>query len=262
MRSAVRRALTGYSVIEATDEITTSALGAACRPDVLVLDATDPDRAERVIAATRDDFRSASTMTIFIVDRPPVAGKVAGVFGGADDYVECPFADEDLAARVDVGLRRSAAGRSVNTLTGLPGNAAVMDELSRRVASGDPFALLHIDLDDFKVLNDSVGFARGDEVIAAVARCVVESLAAQPTGGCFVGHVGGDDFVVMTPVSIGEATAADIVERFGRETTGCAMSVGVVHSRPGDRPSDLAERAARAKAAAKAGVGSGWSVLS
>ncbi len=262
MRAAVRRALSGFDVLEATDEITTSALGAACRPDVLVLDATDPDRAESVIGARRDDFRSSGTATVFIVDSPPMVGKIAGVFGGADDYVVCPFADEDLAARVDVCLRRTAAGRSVNPLTGLPGNAAVMDELTRRFGTAEPFELLHIDLDDFKVLNDTLGFARGDAVIATVARCVVESLAASSTAGCFLGHVGGDDFVVITPTSLGPASAADIVERFDGEATGCAMSIGIAHSRPGDRPTDLAERAARAKSAAKAQAGSSWSVLS
>ncbi|MGH2758771.1 MAG: diguanylate cyclase [Actinomycetota bacterium] len=262
MRDAVRGALPGFPVIEATDEITTSALGAACRPAVLVLDATDPDRAGLVTTAARDHFLSWPAATVFIVDRPPLGGKVAAAFGGADDYVVCPFADSDLAARVEVCLRRSAAVRSVNPLTGMPGNAAVGEELAGRLEKGDVFALLHIDLDDFKALNDSLGFARGDEVIVVAARCVVESLVAQTVSGCFAGHVGGDDFVVITPPEVGEKCAADIVGRFDAETTGCAMSVGVVGSRAGEPPLELAERAARAKAAAKAVAGSSWSVLS
>jgi len=259
MRSAVRRALDRFAVVEAADEVTTSALAVACRPDVIVVDATDAARAGRALAGVRNDFRTVLTTTVYIVDRLPVDGGVNGAFGGADDYVVCPFADEELAARVDVSVRRSESRRGVNPLTGLPGNTVVREEIARRAASGEPFAFLYVDLDDFKALNDRFGFARGDDVIRTVAGSIVRALETVSGPGCFAGHVGGDDFVVLAPPEDAEDVAAGIIRCFDAELTGCTMSIGVVSSGGGaEDPLRLTERAAAAKAAAKRRAGSSW----
>lgn len=259
MRSAVRRALDRFAVVEASDEVTTSALAAACRPDVIVVDATDAPRAVRALAGVRNDFRTALTTTVYIVDGIPVDGNVDGAFGGADDYVVCPFSDDELAARVDVSVRRSASRRGVNPLTGFPGNTVVSEEIARRKASGEPFAFLYVDLDDFKALNDRFGFARGDDVIRTVADSIVRALETVSRRGCFAGHVGGDDFVVLAPPEDAEDVAAEIIRGFDAAGTGCTMSIGVVASRgESEGPPRLTERAAAAKAAAKRRAGSSW----
>ena len=64
---------------------------------------------------------------------------------------------------------------------------------------GEAFALLYADLDHFKAYNDHYGFMRGDQAIQTTAS-LIEEVAREVTGGdAFVGHVGGDDFVLIVP---------------------------------------------------------------
>lgn len=259
MRNEVGASLADHDMIEVSEDVTTCALAVACRPDVIVLDATDVARAEKTLDSLRRDFRSAFITTVFIVESPPVSGKIAAAFGGSDDYVVCPFEADELAARVEVSARRAGAHRSVNPLTGLPGNGAVTDEIGQRLAGGEPFSCLYADLDDFKGLNDKLGFARGDDVIRSAARCIVDALDAETSGRDFVGHVGGDDFVVLTGVDRGEAVARAIIERFDALEMGCSISIGLVSGAGGETA--VAGLAAEAKGAAKRASGSSWAAI-
>jgi diguanylate cyclase (GGDEF)-like protein len=105
----------------------------------------------------------------------------------------------------------------MSPLTGLPGNARIQDELQRRIDAGEPFALLYADLDYFKAYNDHYGFLRGDEALRAIGR-IVQDVALE-TGGTsvFVGHLGGDDFVLVSPLGLAEALCVGIIERCERE---------------------------------------------
>jgi diguanylate cyclase (GGDEF)-like protein len=259
LRQAIRAGLVGFDVVEATDDQDIAALAVACRPDALVVDATDAERAARTVLTLRRDFRTAFTPTLLIVGELPSDGFIGGWFRGADDYVVEPFEPEELAGRVRLSLRRSSALRGVNPVTGLPGSGVVGEEIARRLVEETPFACLHVDLDDFKAFNDRYGFARGDEVIRTVARSVVEVLEAQAPAVCFAGHVGGDDFVLLTPPGQSVEIAGAIIRRFEAFQTRCSMSIGVVEA--GDRfagPPEVAEAAARAKSLAKRRRSSAW----
>ncbi len=257
MRSAVLDAVGDVSVIEATDEVTATALATACRPDVIVLDATDQAHARNVISAVRDDFRTALTPIVSIVEAvPPPDG-----FGAADDYVVCPFDGDELGGRVRLTLQRASLRRGINPLTDLPGNSAVDEAVVRRLERGDPFACLHIDLDDFKAFNDTHGFARGDAAIREVGRCIVRALEIAPPDNCFVGHVGGDDFVVLVPTAMAHDVARGIVDCFEGSVDGSSISIGVVeHAEKYADAAGLGAAAADAKNTAKRQAGSAWAV--
>ncbi|MDF2837535.1 MAG: RNase stability modulator [Paenibacillus sp.] len=89
---------------------------------------------------------------------------------------------------------RTEEARTASPLTGLPGNAGIEAELSRRIASRKPFAVVYADLDYFKWFNDYFGFARGDELIRFLADLMVAEFASCGSHS-FVGHIGGDDFI-------------------------------------------------------------------
>jgi diguanylate cyclase (GGDEF)-like protein len=246
------------SVVEATEEQTTAALAVACRPELIILDATDPSAAIRAVEALRGDFRTAQAPILFIVDAVPVDGALVSGLAG-DDYVVCPFDSEELAARVHLALGRVHDRRRVNPLSGLPANVAVSDQIADRLVRGVRFACLYIDLDGFKAFNDLHGFARGDDVIVAVARYLVRVLERMSARGCFVGHLGGDDFVLLVPSEIAEDVADGIVAGFAADASGCDISVGVVTR--ADAYADaaqLGEAAATAKRMAKDRPGSAW----
>ena len=119
-------------------------------------------------------------------------------------------------ARTRDSLRElSALWKDQSPLTGLPGNRAIDRELRRRLDAGDAFVVLYADLDVFKSFNDRYGFDRGDEVLRFTARSLQDAAALAP--GTFVGHIGGDDFVLAASPHVAEGVAGDAIKRFDAE---------------------------------------------
>ncbi len=103
---------------------------------------------------------------------------------------------------------RMSNAQWANPLTGLPGNEPIRRELSRRLDEGRPFSVLYADLDYFKWYNDQYGFHRGDDVIRFTSEAIQAAIRAFGPEDNFVGHIGGDDFIVVidygNPVRISE----------------------------------------------------------
>jgi diguanylate cyclase (GGDEF)-like protein len=117
----------------------------------------------------------------------------------------------DHLAEIQVKIAMGA-----NPLTGLPGNVAIEQEINRRSANAIRSSLVYVDLDNFKVYNDAYGFDNGDRMILLTARTIRTAVEAT-RGESFVGHVGGDDFVVITEPEIAEPVAEEIAKRFKAE---------------------------------------------
>ena len=186
------------------------------RPDLVLVDVMMPRMdGFQVVDRLRADPRTANTSIIMLTAKALTADKVLGITAGADDYIVKPFDPVELVARVKGTLRRAREMRAISPLTGLPGNARIEDELRERLAAGRSFALVYADLDNFKAFNDHYGFLRGDECLRQVARCIQES--ALETGGneVFVGHVGGDDFVVICGTDDAEPLCKTVIEHCG-----------------------------------------------
>ena len=101
-----------------------------------------------------------------------------------------------------------------NPLTGLPGNAIIEREIARVLNDQMNFSLLYIDLDQFKAYNDVYGFDRGDEVLRYTARLLQETFGEPHCFDPFVGHVGGDDFVVMLSDPCSADLLTSLIARF------------------------------------------------
>jgi diguanylate cyclase (GGDEF)-like protein len=117
-------------------------------------------------------------------------------------------------------LRRKREMKDESPLTGLPGNNRVQEEIENRVAAGEDFALLLVDVDRFKAFNDHYGFPRGDTVIQELAKMMQEVVEDLGGGEGFVGHLGGDDFVVVVGSSAAALVADTIVQRFDTAALG------------------------------------------
>lgn len=115
----------------------------------------------------------------------------------------------DALAQIRVKMAKGA-----NPLTGLPGNVAIESELKRFAERRIRAGLIYIDLDNFKVYNDVYGFDNGDKIILYTAGVLDQTVKECGTGNDFIGHVGGDDFVVFTSQQYAESVAAGIVNRF------------------------------------------------
>lgn len=94
--------------------------------------------------------------------------------------------------------RSLTLARGSNPLSGLPGNEAIRREIEKRIAQTMHFDACYIDIDNFKPFNDFYGFARGDEALRHLARVIRDATAEFGASDDFAGHIGGDDFLLLT----------------------------------------------------------------
>jgi len=99
-------------------------------------------------------------------------------------------------------------------LTRLPGNLAIEQVLMDKMRRGEKFALCYIDLDDFKAYNDRYGYAKGSDLIKMTGEVVYRAKDQHAETGDFVGHIGGDDFVLITSPDKVEAVCRSIIADF------------------------------------------------
>ena len=204
----------GYECVEAADGFDALRMTHLRTLDLIILDALMPRMSgDEVHEALRRDPATRYVPVIFLSAQGEPEHKVRRLLNGADDYLSKPFDTDELAARVTAAIRRAAELRALNPLSGLPGNVAISQELTRRLRGPDRWACVYCDLDHFKEFNDYYGFARGDELIVMLAR-ILSDVSEDRELGAFIGHVGGDDFVMIVPEASAEQTARDIVRRF------------------------------------------------
>jgi diguanylate cyclase (GGDEF)-like protein len=207
--------LAGFDVIQARDGVEALELVHAHAPDVVVLDVMMPrmDGME-ALRRLRVDARTGHIPVLMLTAKAQREDTIAGLDSGADDYITKPFDADELLARIGSALRRAEQQRTRNPLTGLPGNESILTELQGRIGRGEPFALLYVDLDQFKPFNDHYGFLRGDDALRALADLLreVQDELGDPTS--FVGHVGGEDFVLIVHPDVAEQISIEICNRF------------------------------------------------
>ncbi|MEX2324944.1 MAG: response regulator [Nitriliruptoraceae bacterium] len=206
--------LAGYEVVTARDGVEGLELAQLAGADLIVADLMMP-RMDGLTLLTelRTDPRTAQIPVIMLTAQAQQSGAANALHAGADDYVAKPFDSDELVARVGAIIRRSEQQRARNPLTGLPGNDMIHQELQRRVEDGEEVGLLYADIDHFKAYNDYYGFMRGDHTLQATAR-VITDICANTSDRTFVGHIGGDDFVVITNAERVEHLAEEICRQF------------------------------------------------
>lgn len=190
--------LHGFKAIVAHDAQEALALIVDRKPDLAVVDWRMPvmDGLE-LTKRLRADPMTAALPIIMLTAKSQTVDKVLGLTAGADDYLVKPFDTLELVARVRSTLRRIQEFREVSPLTGLPGNTRILREIADRVRGGSEYAVCYVDIDRFKSVNDVYGFGRGDEFISMLARCLHRAVVAADLPPAFLGHIGGDDFVVV-----------------------------------------------------------------
>ena len=205
----------GFEVTPALEGLVGLRLALERPPDLILLDVLMPDLdGLELLSRLRVNPATVSVPVVLLTARADSRDRVRGLELGADDYITKPFDIEELVARVGAVLRRSKAMRDLSPLTALPGNFRIAEELEKRVGSGRPLAVIHSDLDNFKAFNDHYGFMRGDTVIKFNANVLVAAAVETGDTSCFVGHIGGDDFVVVMHPDGAEQFCKTVIDRF------------------------------------------------
>ncbi len=184
-------------------------------PNLLVLDYVLPDlEGPQICKIIRKDPLLLNLPILMLTGKGEVEDKVDGLEAGADDYMIKPFSPQELIARIKMLIRRSHSSLDANPLTRLPGNVSITKDLTERINNKEKFAVLYIDIDNFKALNDFYGFEKGDNVIKETSRILINAIQKEGSVSDFIGHVGGDDFVIVTLPSLAEAIAKKIITDF------------------------------------------------
>ena len=205
----------GYKVIAAENGEVALQLVRRESPDLILLDLMMPrlDGFE-VCKRIRGNFQTSQIPIIMLTAKSDLPDKIKGLRDGANDYLIKPYSNEELLLRVQNVLDWSRKQKEANPLTGFAGNMAIEHELQRRIEDKQNFAFLYMDIDNFKAYNDFYGYHKGDEAILFLADIIKEAVNSLGGSDDFVGHIGGDDFVLITSPERGEFIARHIIDEF------------------------------------------------
>ena len=187
--------------------------------DLVLLDYALPKmNGKEVCMEIKKDILLRHLPIIMVTGKGEVSDKVGGLDAGADDYIVKPFDPKEMLARIRMILRRTVRDLEANPLTRLPGNVSILNELSSRLESRTLFAVCYIDIDKFKSYNDKYGFEHGDEVIRETARILIQSVQNRGNPHDFIGHIGGDDFVIVTTPDVVDNLCKKIIADFEKKS--------------------------------------------
>ena len=129
-------------------------------------------------------------------------------------YIEKPVDEQFLFYTIKNITDLLYANRKVSPLTGLAGNVQIQAEMKKRLIKGDIFAIIYVDLDNFKAYNDVYGFSSGDEIIKFTAKILSKHVHSIENSNNFVGHIGGDDFVAIIDQTDYDKICQEIIIEF------------------------------------------------
>jgi PleD family two-component response regulator len=186
-------------------------------PHLIVLDIMLPDiDGYEVCRELRTTTRTSHIPIIFLTQRDERSDKIAGLELGADDYITKPFDIEELKLRVTNAITRQERDNSLDPRTGLPSGRLIEDQL-RRIIRTQEWALLDCRILHFDRFRDVYGFIAGDDVLRFTSLLLGEVVDEVGTSNDFIGHPGGDNFVVITMTANAPKVRDRLRMRFNEE---------------------------------------------
>ncbi len=187
------------------------------QPDIIIIDWSLPDvDGLKVSKILKEDFLTAHIPIIILIDKKQIRKKMLEIEQGVDDYIANPPDPIDLEVRMELALRRTSHQLYANALTKLPGNRQIEKAIRSRMEEKAFFSVAYYDIDNFKSFNDKYGYMKGDSVIRHVAYIIATTVKRYGNPHDFVGHIGGDDFVVVTTPDRDRLIASESILSFSR----------------------------------------------
>lgn len=186
-------------------------------PHLIVLDIMLPDiDGYEVCRNLRTSMRTSHIPVIFLTQKDERSDKLQGLELGADDYITKPFDIEELKLRVQGAIRRSERESLTDPRSGLPAGRLIEDQL-RRIIRQRGWALLDTGINHFEPFKNVYGFVAGDDVLRFTSMLIGEVVDELGTASDFIGHAGGDNFIIITTEEKAPAIKARLKERFDNE---------------------------------------------
>ncbi|HUF38913.1 MAG TPA: response regulator [Anaerolineales bacterium] len=186
-------------------------------PHLIVLDIMLPGiDGYEVCRILRTQTRTSHIPIIFLTQRDERSDKLQGLELGADDYITKPFDIEELKLRVQNAIARAARESLTDPRSGLPSGRLIEDQL-RRMIGNDGWTLMDLRIEHFEPFKEVYGFVAGDDVLRFTAMLIGEVIDEAGTQEDFIGHPGGDNFIVITRHADAAALRDLIRERFAEQ---------------------------------------------
>jgi diguanylate cyclase (GGDEF)-like protein len=184
-------------------------------PDVILLARDLPDMDGLFFCSELKNDLVLRHIPLILLDFEPfLEGELSAREAGAEDYLHRPVDMEELHGRIHQILLQGTVGLNCHPVTGLPGHATVYRKVQETLEKAGPFAVCFLDIHELRHFNQRYGYAKGDEILRETALRVVQILHASGRHLDFFGHLGSDDFVLITDPDCVEDLCTRIVERF------------------------------------------------
>ena len=186
-------------------------------PHLIVLDIMLPDiDGYEVCKNLRTNMRTSHIPVIFLTQKDERSDKLQGLELGADDYITKPFDIEELKLRVQGAIKRSERESLTDPRSGLPAGRLIENRL-REIIREKGWALLDARINNFEPFKDVYGFVAGDDVLRFTSMLIGEVVDEFGTTSDFIGHAGGDNFIIITTEEKAEAMKNRLKDRFDNE---------------------------------------------
>lgn len=184
-------------------------------PQLVLLDRQLPDiQGLDVLRTLRANRLTRDIPVIMVTAMTLPEDRREGYEAEADAYITKPLIIEDLLAQVTALLRRHHRDVAMDPCSKLPGNALLRDELTKRLARSTKFTVLYADLSHFKPYVDRYGVEAASQVIEKLTEILKHGVSRFGSPKDFVGHIGGDDFLLLTSPKSADALSRYIVSEF------------------------------------------------
>ncbi|MBN2144463.1 MAG: diguanylate cyclase, partial [Candidatus Aureabacteria bacterium] len=152
-----------------------------------------------VCQQVKNHWSSRNVPLIVVSENNRVEDKIAAAENGASDYIVKPFEHvEEVTARIRRSVQNMKHALHANPLTLLPGNLVIHEMLNKMIHMKKSLAVCYFDIDHFKSFNDLYGYAAGDRIISMAASLIRDCCEGVQMKDFFIGHIGGDDFVMIS----------------------------------------------------------------
>ncbi|MBN1247054.1 MAG: response regulator [Anaerolineae bacterium] len=207
----------GYEVYVAPNGNAALDLTRQKMPNVIVLDIMLPDiDGYEVCRRLRTNLRTSHIPIIFLTQKDERSDKIHGLELGADDYITKPFDVEELRLRVRNTIQSAEVASLTSPSTGLASGRLIEQQL-RALITRDGWGILYLGIQGLEVFNEAYGFVAGEEVLRFTGMILNHVVDELGTPDDFVGHIGGDDFIIITDTGSVESMANEIVKRFHKD---------------------------------------------
>ena len=189
-------------------------------PSLIIIneDTVEEDVVE-ICKTIKEDEDNTITPVIVLSSNRDHTRRIAMLSMGVSHYIINPIDEEYMYYTIKNLLHLLYINRRVSPLTGLPGNVQIQAEIKKRFLAKETFAMMYIDLDNFKAYNDIYGFLKGDEIIKFTAKTILNNIHVDEYENTFVGHIGGDDFVAIVPETNYDDICQNIIADFDANVT-------------------------------------------